>query len=181
MQDIRRLESLLQEDGIIFLSYGGFLTQSLIVGMTDALEKETENASLSMKLANDIFTIFIELAQNMMNYSKKMSMEGFDPKGLILVGKNDEGYYYVLSQNILDENDKQKIESKLQELEGKSKEEIKKLYRQARRSGKNTHHKGGGIGFYEVAKRCKEIKYEFIPIEQSNKYYFKFKAIVGKM
>jgi len=179
MQDIRKLEALLQEDGIVFLTYGGFLTQSLIVGMTDALEKEAENSDLSMKIAHNIFTIFIELAQNMMNYSKKMEKEGFDPKGLILVGKNENGEYYVLSQNILDQNDKNKIEPKLEIIQNSTKEEIKKLYREARKSGKNTHEKGGGIGFYEIAKRCENILYDFNKID-NNKYYFKFKAILGK-
>jgi len=179
MQDIRRLEALLEEDGIVFLTYGGFLTQSLIVGMTDALEKEAQNSDLSMKIAHNIFTIFIELAQNMMNYSKQVEKEGFDPKGLILVGKNKNGNYYVLSQNILDKEDKEKIEPKLNQIKHASKEEIKKLYREARKSGKNTHEKGGGIGFYEIAKRCIDILYDFKEVEK-DKYYFKFKAILGK-
>ena len=91
MQDIKRLESMLEEDGVVFLTYGGFLTQSLISGMTEALEKEAQGSNISLKVSGNIFTIFIELAQNMMNYSKKVENGGFDPKGLILVGKtNDE-------------------------------------------------------------------------------------------
>jgi hypothetical protein len=180
MQSTKELEEILQEDGIVFLTYGGFLTQSLIVGMTEALEKESESSDLSMKLAGNIFTVFIELAQNMMNYSKKVESEGFDPKGLILVGKNNDGYYYILSQNILDEKDKQKMIPKLELAKNASKEELKKLYREARRSGKDTHSKGGGIGFLEIARRCEKLEYEFIPIKD-DKYYFKIKTIIGKV
>ena len=180
MDSVKTLEEILEKDGIVFLTYGGVLTQSLIVGMTEALEKETESCQLPMGLAGNIFTIFIELAQNMMNYSKKVENEGFDPKGLILVGKNKDGYYYILSQNILDENDRAKIEPKLQIIQQATKDEIKKLYREARRCGKDTHSKGGGIGFYEIAKKCSNIEYDFIPIVD-NKYYFRFKAIVGKI
>ncbi len=179
MKDLKPLENILEEDGIVFLTYGGFLTQSLIVGMTEALEMESESSSLSMKLSNNIFTIFIELSQNMMNYSKKVSKDGIDPKGLILVGKTTDGYYYVLSQNIVDQNDKKKIEPKLKNITLADKEEIKKLYREARKSGKHTHQKGGGIGFYEIAKRCKKTIYAFEKINE-NRYYFKFKAIIGK-
>ena len=179
MHDMKQLETILEQDGILFLTYGGFLTQSLIVGMTEALEKETESSDLSMKLANNIFTIFIELAQNMMNYSKKVEKEGIDPKGLILVGKTAAGEYYVLSQNIVDLEDKKKIEEKLTKIEGLNRDEIKKLYRQARRSGKDTHNKGGGIGFFEVAKRCERIEYSFSKINDG-RYYFQLKAIVGK-
>ena len=103
MISVDALEKILEKDGIIFLTYGGVLTQSLIVAMTEALEKETEEADLSMRVANKIFTIFIELAQNMMNYSKSVNKDGFDPKGLIVVGKTKDGEYYVFSQNILDE------------------------------------------------------------------------------
>ena len=171
------LEKILQEDGIVFLTYGGFLTQSLIVGMTEALEKESENEELSMKIANNIFTIFIELSQNMMNYSKKLSKdeEGFDPKGMIVVGKNKSGNYYIMSRNIVDINDKNKIEPKLKTIKECDLSEIKKLYREARKSGKDTHHKGGGIGFYEIAKRASSIEYDFVPINEK-KFYFVFKA-----
>ncbi|MEO1928618.1 MAG: SiaB family protein kinase [Nautiliaceae bacterium] len=173
------MEKILKDDGIVFLTYGGFLTQSLIVGMTEALEKETQTSELSMRLANRIFIIFIELAQNMMNYSKQKEKEGFDPKGFIVVGKEEFGCYYVFSQNIIDKNDKIKIEQKLKEITSSTKEEIKKMYREARRSGKNTHAKGGGIGFYEIATRSERINYEFVPISD-DKFYFRLKVFVGK-
>lgn len=174
-----KLEAILEEDGIVFLTYGGFLTQSLIVGMTEALEKESENSELNMTDSNNIFTIFIELSQNMMNYSKAIveSERKFDPKGMIVVGKNAEGYYYILSQNVIDISDKEKIEPKLQEIVKSDKETIKRLYKEARRSGKDTHHKGGGIGFYEIAKRAKNVEYIFSPIND-NKFYFKFKVVL---
>jgi hypothetical protein len=179
MFNIKVLEEILEKDGIIFLTYGGTLTQSLIVAMTEALEKETEEADLSIGLASKIFTIFIELAQNMMHYSKKMNKDGFDSKGLIVVGKNKDGQYYVFGQNIVDDTDREKIEPKIKTILSSSKDEIKKMYRDARKSGKDTHTKGGGIGFYEIAKKSEKIEYSFIDLE-NGKYYFQFKAIVGK-
>ena len=179
MFNIKALEEILEKDGIIFLTYGGTLTQSLIVAMTEALEKETEEADLSIGLASKIFTIFIELAQNMMHYSKKMNKDGFDSKGLIVVGKNKDGQYYVFGQNIVDDTDREKIEPKIKTILSSSKDEIKKMYRDARKSGKDTHTKGGGIGFYEIAKKSEKIEYSFIDLE-NGKYYFQFKAIVGK-
>ena len=93
------LEGILEQDGIVFLTYGGFLTQPLIAGMTDALEKEAENNELSMKVAGNIYTIFIELSQNMMNYSKDKMTEdsSYESKGLIVVGMEPDGNnYYVI-------------------------------------------------------------------------------------
>ncbi len=180
--NIDAVKAIIEKDGIVFLTYGGFLSQALIVGMTEALEKEAENSELSIGESTDIFTIFIELSQNMMNYSKSIE-EGSSrnkSEGLIIVGRCDEDnrHYYVLSQNVIGLKDKEKIEPKLQEIERMNKDELKKRYRELRKSGKDTHEKGGGIGFYEIAKRSDKIEYGFTPIN-SQKYYFQFKAYIN--
>ena len=173
--NVNKIQNIVDENGIIFLSYGGFLTQTLIAGMTEALEKETEYHNLNMGISNKIFTIFIELSQNIMNYSKNIDEKNKDiaSKGLIVVGKDEEGNYYIHSQNIIGDEDREKIEPRLKEIDSLNHDEIKKRYRELRRSGKDQHGKGAGIGFYEVAKISDEMKYEFKEIN-INKYYFHF-------
>jgi len=178
MYNVSELETLLTKDGIIFLTYGGYFTQSLIAAMTEVLEKEAEKYLLSMKLANNIFIVFIELSQNLMNYSKKMNSE-LDPKGLIVVGKNEDEGYYVYSQNIVTKKDRKKIEDVLKLIMSLSRDEVKKLYRQRRKNGVYSHKKGGGIGFFEIAKRAKKIEYGFENIDNEREF-FKFKAVLGK-
>ena len=172
---MNKLEALLEEDGIIFLSYGGLFTQSLIAGMTEALEKETQTHDLSMKTANHIFVVFIELAQNIMNYSKLVEDDTlFDPKGLIFVGKKEDRYR-VCSQNIISESDKQSLESTLASIVNASKDEIKQRYKETRRGARDTSKKGGGLGFLEIAKKAEKLEYRFQPLPDG-KYYFKFCA-----
>jgi len=175
--DTTKLEKILNEDGIVFLTYGGFLTQSLIVGMTEALQKESQHSDIGSKTSHNIFAIFIELSQNIMNYSKSRQKDAlrYDSKGMIIVGKNPQNHYYVLSQNVVRLDDKTKMESKLEEIVNADLEGVKKLYKEARRSGKYRHSMGGGIGFYEIAKRCSRIDYRFETLANDN-YYFKFKA-----
>lgn len=177
--NINIIQDIVEEDGIVFLTYGGFLSQALISSMTEALEQEAEFNELNMGVANNIFTIFIELSQNMMNYSKTQCIDCNEMKsnGLIIVSKNADSNYTIHSQNIIDKADKNKIEPVLQEISKMNIDEIKSMYRELRRSGRNTHGKGGGIGFYEIAKRCDKIHYEFKPINE-NKYYFHFQAEV---
>mgnify|MGYP000500495208 CR=1 FL=1 len=175
MINVSELETVLDKDGVVFLSYGGFLTQSLIVGMTEALEMESDSSGLSMSASVNILTIFIELSQNIMHYSKAAKKDQHDPKGVVLVGKNSDDAYYVFSQNLIRLEDKEPLEKKLQEIINTDKAGIKKLYKEARRSGKNTHENGGGIGFYEVAKRCEHIEFEFSEIGEEL-LSFKFKA-----
>ncbi len=177
--NIKDVQKLVENNGIIFLSFGGFLSQTLITGMTEALEKEAEENNVGMGVSSNVFTIFIELAQNMMNYSKNkdMNCRVISPGGLIVVSKDTEGNYFIDSQNIVSIEDKEKIEPKLAEIVTLDKDGIKKRYKELRRSGKNTHKIGGGIGFYEIAKRCDKVEYTFESINE-DKFYFHIKTEV---
>ncbi len=178
--NIDNVQKLIDRDGIVFLSYGGFLTQTLIAGMTEVLEKEAEFNDLKMGTANSIFTIFIELSQNIMNYSNEKNLDSKNVKseGLIFVSKDEEGNYYIHSQNIISNEDKERIEIKLKEISSMNKDELKYSYRELRKTGKNSHEKGGGIGFYEIAKKSSSIKFEFNKIND-DKYYFYFMSTVN--
>lgn len=178
--NIEQLDSALRDSGIVFLAYDGFLTQSLIVGMTEALDKESENNEISLAVSTNILTVFIELSQNMMNYSKFKSTneQHFDGKGLIIVGySNEDERYYVMSRNLISALDKEKITPKLDEVMGMDKTELRKLYREKRKSGDDKHAKGAGIGFIEVARKCESMEYSF---SQANneQYYFLLKTVI---
>ena len=58
--DINAIKKLTEKEGIVFLAYAGFLSQTLISGMTDALEQEAEHGGLGMTESTNIFTIFID-------------------------------------------------------------------------------------------------------------------------
>jgi hypothetical protein len=175
MISIDKLESILKEE-IIFLTYGGMFTQPLIAGMTSVLEKEVEDADLSMKRSNNIFVVFIELAQNIMNYSKKMKNDhSLDSKGLIFVGKNDSDDYFVCSQNIITYSDRDMMRERLETIKSSSEDEIKSLYRETRRASRVRDDNGAGLGFLEIARKVKNIEFEFNEISE-DKLYFKFCA-----
>jgi len=177
--NISKVQELVDNNGIVFLSYGGYLSQFLISGMTEALEKETEAHEISMSVSNNLFTIFIELSQNMMNYSKTLDDSNIliKPQGLIIVSKDNQFNYFIHSQNIISLEDKKRVEPKLLEIQSLDKDGIKKRYRELRKSGQNTHGKGGGIGFYEIAKKCESIEYNFTKINE-DRFYFHIKTTI---
>ena len=175
--DINAVQEMVDKDGIVFLSYGGYLSQELISAMTEALEQEAKENSIEMSASNNIFTIFIELSQNMMNYSKSLEGNSARAQGLILVSRDSNYNYHIHSQNIVSFEDKEKIQKKLLEIESLDKDGIKKRYRELRKSGQNSHGKGGGIGFYEIAKKCNSIEHDFKKIKE-DRYYFHIKTTI---
>ena len=160
----------------IILEYEGILTQNIIGHNVDILEHTIDNISLLGKLT----TLTIELTQNMMNYSKSHELNCRDirPAGYIQILKTVDDIYIVKSKNIVSIEDKEKIEPKLQEIISLDSAGLKKRYRELRRSGENTHGKGGGIGFYEIAKLSQNIKFDFERINDE-KFYFHFEVQVA--
>ena len=138
--DINEIQNIVEDDGIIFLTYGGFLSQSLIASMTEAFYHSRSRCWI--------------------------------------VSRDNNGNYFIDSRNIISREDKDKIEPKLIEIDSLDLDGIKKRYKELRRSGKNTHGKGGGIGFYEIAKRCDKIEYDFKEINE-NKFYFHIKTKIN--
>jgi len=175
--NIDKIQTMVDNDGIVFLSYGSYLSQTLIAGMTESLEEEASEYGVNMTTSNNIFTIFIELSQNMMNYSKELHSNFLRSEGLIIVSKDKDLNYYIESQNIVSMQDKEKIEPKLLEIQSLDRDGIRKRYKELRKSGQNTHGKGGGIGFYEIAKRCDSIECEFKEIKE-DRYYFHVKTTI---
>jgi hypothetical protein len=180
---VDEVKELVEKDGIVFLTYGGFLSQALITCFADLLEKEAVANDLGMGDSSNILTIFIELAQNILNYGKAQELGSTETKaeGLILVGRSTiEGHqqYYVLSQNVVAITDKDKMTPKLEEIQTLDNDALKKRYRELRKSGKDSHDKGGGLGFYEIAKRSHHIEYEFNQLNEE-KFTFEFKAFVN--
>ena len=151
------------------------MTQNVIATAMDNIETKIDN----MSLMGTISTLTIEYCQNMMNYSKNEE-EGsrqIVPAGEIEVRYVNNEYYKVIANNIISIDDKTKIEPKLIEIQGLDKAGIKKRYRELRKSGQNTHERGGGIGMYEIAKGSESIFYNFEKINE-DKFYFMMGSVV---
>jgi hypothetical protein len=176
--NLNELHNVVKRDGIIFLSYGGFLSQSLIAAMTENLEREAVDNDLGMRLSNNIFIIFIELSQNMMKYTDEHKSISPLSESLILVGKDDQDNYFVTSRNIVLNEHVAGLKERLTELQSLDTDSIKKKYREMRRKVREAGGSGAGIGFYEVAKCAKEVEHEIIELDEKTSYFI-FRVMVG--
>ncbi len=158
------------------IEYEGEFTQESANKYMEIIEDKIEN----MGLMSNISTNFVEQYQNILNYGKAKEIENTDvsPFGYIQLQQNSDATYSITTLNIVTLSDKQKIEPKLFEIQSLDRDGIRKRYRELRKSGKNTHAKGGGIGFYEIAKRCIKVEYSFTQINE-DRFEFKFISFVS--
>ncbi len=160
------------------VNYTGDLAQDVICNFMEKIEDSISDIFMVGKVS----TVTVELCQNMMNYSKNEdeSTNEVSPYGSIRVIKNADDSFHVESTNIISLEDKNKIEKILVEIDSLDKAGIKKSYRALRKSGKNTHSKGGGIGYYEIAKISNMFDYTFSPINNAKDYFNYNIKIEGK-
>jgi len=161
----------------ILIEHQGEFTLQLVNQYIEQIEDSIEN----MGLMSNVSTTFVEQFQNILNYGKSddMSITEITPYGYIKLQRNPDKTYAIETINTITLADKQKIEPKLYEIKSLDRNGIRKRYRELRKSGQNTHAKGGGIGFYEIAKRCIKIEYEFTQINE-DRFKFKFVSYLGK-
>jgi len=153
---------------LVIFEYEGIITQNVIASAMDNIEAKVDNMNILSKLS----TVTIEIAQNIIKYSKEkeaflqiISIE--DKKGI---------EYKVISKNVISLEDKEKIDQRLSEIKSLNKVKIRKKYKELRKNEKNMHSKGAGIGFYEIARVVDEFEYKFE--ESKGKVIFIFSASI---
>ena len=159
----------------IIIEYEGEFTQNILNKYIEIIEDKITNIGLM----SNISTNFAEQYQNILNYSKSQDIinDNITSFGYISLQKNTDNTFSIKSKNIVCTKSKDKIEPKLIEIQSLNRQDIRKRYRELRKSGANTHAKGGGIGFYEIAKRCKKVEYNFTKINE-DRYTFEFISFI---
>ncbi|MDA0656814.1 MAG: DUF6272 family protein, partial [Proteobacteria bacterium] len=82
-----------------FLDYSGWLDEALVQNLGEGLRKDLAEIGAEGIKPRDIFSVYVELAQNIVRYSDEISESDENKRfGSIRVGKENGGIY-VASQN----------------------------------------------------------------------------------
>ena len=97
--------------------------------------------------------------------------------GLVTIGQDPKGIS-VQCGNLIYNKDVQKMKERVNQVEGKDKEQLKKLYKQKMMEGPEEGSKGASLGLVEMARRSGyPIEFAFEEINQEHTF-FCIKAIV---
>ena len=61
---IQEIKKIAQKDGIVFMTYVGFMSQTILSGMIEAVEHDQKLSGIPNKLTHNILSVLIEMAQN---------------------------------------------------------------------------------------------------------------------
>jgi hypothetical protein len=170
MIELSEIKNMFLKDGV-FLSFNGFLSQDVLVSLGNVIEAHFSTNKKEERIFLSIFSVLTEQMQNVIKYSNGVNSE---KGGIAVIGFSEyKKKYFVATGNYIDFKDREVVKNKIDSINSLSKIEIRKLYRERRKSGLNKHEKGAGLGFLEIAKQCTEpLQYKIDKVENNNMYFF---------
>ena len=170
MKNFFKMRNILEEEGVIFV-FNGVVNQAILTSIIKTLEKKFEHLDIEENIMYDLFTIFVEQMQNITHYVEEN--REITSEGTVFIGYNNTlNNYYILTGNVMQKDSVDKLKDKIDKVNSLDKKELRKYYKEMRRSGKDAHSKGAGLGILEIAKRVSEpLEYQFIEINEKEVFY----------
>ncbi|MCW2239285.1 SiaB family protein kinase [Azospirillum canadense] len=162
-KDLFELRSQLHESGIIF-AYCGYVTESVLSGVGDALKRKLVLDDMDTKTARSVFAVFVEQMQNIIRYSAERekphaaSSGKSAPRsdlryGIMTISRVGDGFV-VKAGNLIGVADIEPLRVKLESIRRADKDELKAMYKETLKSEPEDGSKGAGVGFIEIARRA---------------------------
>ncbi len=159
MEYLHKFYMDMKRDGIIFC-FNGPTSQSIIESIGTALRKKMEVDNAGRGTIQRVFSIFIELMQNIINYTEPdiFGPEDEGPEfkhGIVIVGR-DEDKFYIISGNRIHQSESEKVLESIKALQQMNRQELKEHYQRMRRLEPEEQSKGAGLGLIEMFRRASE-------------------------
>ncbi|MCX7861462.1 MAG: SiaB family protein kinase [Bacteroidales bacterium] len=148
----------------IILNYLGEVNHEIIKALLFTLEQHFKRTNLPRFIQKKTFNVMVECIQNIEKHTIKLYNDSYYRKSSILVANlNDD--IHVISSNVINKQQQQYLIQKENQLKGKSKEELRQLYKQQLIDGTINEKGGAGLGFIDMARRTNnQLFFNFFPI-----------------
>lgn len=167
----------LNKEGIFFC-FSGPVSQELLVEIGSILKQKIKLEDAGNSTALRVFSMVVEQAQNIIHYSAERCPKLNPTKpgeeisiGIIAVGY-ENGHYFVLSGNMVEEEKVSRLQDKLTKLQKMTKAELKQHYKEQRKKGPDYGSKGAGLGFIDMAKKAsRPLEFDFKKINDKFSFF----------
>ncbi len=145
--DFFEYHSQISRDNIL-ISYKGPLTDVLLSEFSRDIRKKLQEDPRSGK---KVFSIFMELAQNVLYYSKEVNHFGNQDRVGTLVVLDEETNYKVITGNLIYRKDMMRLIEKCETIRSLDRDALREYKRKLRSEEENEESKGAGIGLVQAA------------------------------
>jgi len=151
-----QFSQLLLKDEFV-LSYSGYVSEDILEAVGDTLRQRLEDHARDVAQIRNVFSIFVELMQNIIRYGVDGPQPGPDTGekpsfGIVMVAENG-GTMDVIAGNFVSTEEAKGLSDKLAILGSSTPEELRELYRTKLREAPDEKSKGASLGLIEIARR----------------------------
>lgn len=178
LSDIYRHYQSARDEKIV-LSFMGIVTQQIMVEYGKILN---EQEGLSQNSRHLLFSIYVELTQNILRYSDDQlppPPTGARGVGIVIVSESDKSFY-VNSGNHVSAERAAHLQTALTELCAMDADQLKQFHKERRRNGAPEDSQGAGLGLIEVARRASEPPQFELRQTPEGRTFFSLSVVVHK-
>lgn len=132
----------------VILSYKGPFTDILLAEVSRDIRKKIQD---NPKVGKKIFSIFMELAQNVLFYSKEMNHFGNNDRVGTLVILDSGDSYLIMTGNLIYKSAIEFLQEKCEKVNSLDRDSLREYKRNLRNATKSEESRGAGIGIIHAA------------------------------
>jgi hypothetical protein len=163
----------------ILICFNGPISTTLIGEIGSALKEHIESNHAPELEVMDVFSVYIEMSQNIRNYSTSRGFSDADSSATVVIAAAEAGHYAVCAGNLVQMEDGQALIQRIHELADCDKAQLKLLYKQQlRRPHAQTPGQGAGLGLIEIARRSSQPMEASLDPLEPGRAFFSLRAII---
>lgn len=174
LEELYSLNKMLSERGVL-LCFNGPFSHGLIEEFGRALRQHLQDAKAADSVLTDVFSVYVEQAQNIQRYARKVAQEDGEAaaaqlSGMVAVTRDGESFT-VCSGNRLRPQDVEPMRARLDALRGKDKAELKALYKKQLKAPSSAE--GAGLGLLSMARTARApVEFELASLPEGGSFLY---------
>lgn len=149
--DVLAIREIFNRQNII-LCFNGPVTAPLIEEMGSALRSHMEGMKESPSSVSDVFSVYIEMAQNIRRYAQDRRFEA--EAATVIISHNNNGRYVISASNLVLRDDGLALIEKIQHLAHLDKDGLKTAFKTQLRQPRSTLAGSAGLGLIDMARKA---------------------------
>lgn len=157
----------------ILLCFNGPISRSLIEEIGNALRNYLQADNALPSAAMDVFSIYIEMTQNIRHYAQSRGYGEIESAATVLVARDAEDRYMVQAGNVVERADGEALLARVAELATLDKAQLKAVYKtQLRRPREAGASSGAGLGLIDVDRKSSlPLKASLSEIDENRAFF----------
>lgn len=169
--NLYQLRQSFENEGIM-LCFNGPISHSLIEEIGNALKSYMLNEQASLISVMDVFSVYIELTQNIRFYASQVNFPGCD-EVTVVVSHIKDGHYLVSAGNKVETPVGKSLVQRLQSLSCLNAIELKSEYKKQLKKPRDRSLAGGaGLGLIDMSRKAsKPLVAKLEPLDDGKEFY----------